>query len=429
MSIISSLYTGASGMTAHGNAIGVVGDNIANVSTIGYKRSRAAFSDVLGGSLGGQRLGAGVRLGGVESMFEQGSVQQTGGAFDMAIRGEGMFMVKGAHAGQADGTYFTRDGRFGLDSSGTVVDSHGLRLQGYTIDPATGAMSTTPGDLDLAGHDAPPVATTTAQLSFHLDSNEAVGPAWDPTDPDGTSNHHTSVTVHDSLGNAHQVDLYFRNDGAGKWEWHAMADGGELTGGAAGTAQQIANGEVTFDSNGALDVESMLSSSASFVGATANQAIKFDFGDAITTDGGTGRSGTTQDAGSFGVNGLDIDGHSAGKLVEVEIGDDGTIHGIYDNGDTRDVARVALALFGAENELTRQGDGLYGETSASGQPLIAAAGTGGRGAISGGALEGSNVDLGAELVTMIAYQRAFQANVKTVTTADEMLAEVAQLKR
>jgi flagellar hook protein FlgE len=429
VSIMSSLFIGAGGMTAHGNAIGVVGDNIANVSTIGYKRSRAAFADVLGGSLGGQRLGAGVRLGGVQTMMGQGSVQQTGGAFDMAIRGNGMFVVKGNHGGQ-DSQYYTRDGRFSLDSNGVVVNGSGLKLQGYTIDPATGAMSTSPGDLDLAGQDAPPVATTTAQMSFHLDSNAAVGAAWDPANPDTTSNNHTTVTVHDSLGNAHQLDVYFRKDAAaGKWEWHAMADGAELTGGTAGTPTQIANGELTFDTNGRLDVESMLSSSASFVGASPNQAIAFDFGDAITTDGGTGSSGTTQDAGAFAVNGLDIDGHSAGKLVEIEIGDDGTIHGIYDNGDTRDVARVALAMFGAETELTRNGDGLYTESSASGQPLIGAAGTGGRGAISGGALEGSNVDLGAELVTMIAYQRAFQANVKTVTTADEMLSEVANLKR
>ncbi len=427
MSILTSLYTGASGMTAHGGAIGIVGDNIANVSTIGYKRSRADFADVLGGSLGGQRLGAGVRLGAADTMFDQGSVQQTGGALDLAIRGEGMFVVKGDRAGQA-GTYYTRDGRFGLDQNGFVVDGRGLRLQGYTID-GTGAMSSAPGDLELGGRDSPPVATTSAALSFNLDSNAPVGPAWDPANPDTTSNHHTSVTVHDSLGNAHQVDVYFRNQGASGWEWHAMVDGGELTGGAAGTPSEIATGTLGFNASGGLDVEAMTSSSASFVGAAANQAISFDFGDAITTDGGTGRGGSTQVAGGFDVNGLEIDGHSAGTLLDVQVGDDGTIRGVYDNGDTRDIGRVALALFGAENELTRTGDGLYAESSASGQPLVAAAGTGGRGALSAGALEGSNVDLGAELVTMIAYQRAFQANVKTVTTADEMLAEVSSIKR
>jgi flagellar hook protein FlgE len=208
-----------------------------------------------------------------------------------------------------------------------------------------------------------------------------------------------------------------------------MVDGGELTGGTPGTLTEIATGTLTFNNAGALAAQTTTASSASFVGATPNQAIAFDFGDAIVTDGGTGRSGTTQTAGAFAVDGLDVDGRAPGNLSDVQVADDGTVRGVYDNGDSHDIARVALALFGAEGELTRSGDGLYAESSTSGQPLVGAAGTGGRGAIAGGALEGSNVDLGAELVTMIAYQRAFQANVKTVTTADEMLAEVAQIKR
>jgi flagellar hook protein FlgE len=425
VSILNSLYTGASGMTAHGGAIGIVGDNIANVSTIGYKRSRADFADVLGGTLGGQRLGAGVRLGGPDQLFDQGSLQQTGGALDLAIRGEGLFVVKGAHDGQ-DRSYYTRDGRFGLDENGMVVDSHGLRLQGYTID-ATGTAATSASDLDLAGQESPPVATTKANLSFHLDPSEPVV-AWDPANPAGTSSHQTSITVRDSLGNSHQVDMYFCKTADGQWDWHAMADGGELAGGAAGTATEIASGKLAFDGNGALTSETPGASSASFVGATANQTIAFDFGDAIA-DGGTGRGGTTQTAGGFDVAGLDVDGRPPGKLIDVQVNDDGTVVGMYDNGDTHDVARVALALFASEAELTRNGDGLYSQSSASGEPLVGAAGVGGRGAITSGALESSNVDLGAELVTMIAYQRAFQANVKTVTTADEMLAEVAQIKR
>lgn len=427
MSILSSLYTGASGMTAHGGAIGIVGDNIANVSTIGFKRSRADFADILGGSLGGQRLGAGVRLGGPDAQFDQGSIQQTGGALDLAIRGEGMFVVKGQQGGQT-GTFYTRDGRFSLDNQGFMVDAHGLRLQGYTID-ATGTAATSPSDLQLDGAESPPVATTKAGISLNLDSREPVAAAWDPTDPDNTSTHHTSMTVHDSLGNSHQVQLYLRNQGGGAWEWHAMVDGAEVTGGVPGTDSEIATGTLTFDASGRLDTEAMTSSSVSFVGATPNQAIAFDFGDALTTDGGTGLAGTTQFAEDFDVNGLDVDGRSAGKLLGVEVADDGTVIGTYDNGDTHDIAQVALAMFGAAEELTRAGDGLYAESSASGQPLVAAAGSGGRGALTSGALEGSNVDLGAELVTMIAYQRAFQANVKTVTTADEMLAEVAQIKR
>jgi flagellar hook protein FlgE len=427
MSILTSLYTGASGMSAHGGAIGIVGDNIANVSTVGYKRSRAGFADVLGGSLRGARLGAGVRLGSVDQQFSQGSIQQTGGSLDLAIRGRGMFTVSGTHDGQA-GQFYTRDGRFNLDNNGYVVDARGLRLQGYLVNG--GVAATGISDLQLPGQTSAPAATTLANIGLRLDSN-ATPPAapWDPANPAATSNYSTPVTVYDSLGNAHRVDLYARANGAGAWEWHAMVDGGEVTGGTAGTPTEIASGTLTFTSDGALDVETVTSSSANFLNATPGQAITWDFGDAITTDGGTGRTGTTQYAGNFSVSGLDIDGHSSGNLVDVVVEEDGSITGVFDNGDTRTMARVALAMFGDEESLQRAGDGLYAETSASGQPLLGAAGEGGRGAISSGALEGSNVELGDELVTLIAYQRAFQANVKTVTTADEMLAEVASIKR
>lgn len=427
MSLLNSLTIGAGGMTAHGEAISAVGDNISNVSTIGFKRGRAGFADILGGTLGGHRLGAGVRLGGVDTQFDQGSIQQTGAPLDLAIRGHGMFVVKGNHDG-LNSTFFTRDGRFGVDAGGFVVDPRGLRLQGYVIDP-TGAVATSATDLAVAGVTSQPVATTSAKLTVNLDSGSAVSPAWNPATPDTTSAYQTTVTVHDSLGTAHEVQVYFHKSAAGAWDWHAMVDGGELTGGAAGTPTEIASGTLGFTTTGALDTEATLASSASFVGATPNQAIAFDFGDAITTDGGTGFAGSTQFDAPSTVNALDIDGRGAGNLIDLSVGEDGTVRGVYDNGDNRDLARVALALFPSEMELSRAGDGLFVETSASGQPLIDAAGTGGRGALSSGALEGSNVDLGAELVTMIAYQRAFQANVKTVTTADEMLAEVNQLKR
>ena len=240
MSLLTSLFTGASGMGAHGAAIGVVGDNIANVSTIGYKRTRAGFADVLGGTLGNQRLGAGVRLGSIDTQFEQGSVQQTGGMLDVAIRGHGMLVVSGQHDGQT-GQYYTRDGRLQLDTTGYLVDPRGLRVQGYAIDSA-GVMATSPSDLQLTGVTSAPVATTTAALTLKLDANAQTTPlaAFDPLNPATTSNYATSATVYDSLGAPHKVDIYMRAQGGGAWEWHAMVDGGELTGGTAGVATEIA---------------------------------------------------------------------------------------------------------------------------------------------------------------------------------------------
>jgi flagellar hook protein FlgE len=427
MSILTSLYTGASGLTAHGEAIGVVGDNIANASTIGYRGSRATFADVLGGSaLSTQRLGSGVRMTGPVTQFSQGSLQQTGNSLDLAIRGNGFFALRGNHQGVVN-TFYTRDGAFKLDNKGIVTNGAGLNLQGYLID-AAGQLGSATGDLTLAGQTSPPNPTTGVQLSVNLDSASLPPPAWVATTPAATSNFSTSSTVYDSLGAAHRVDVYFRNSGAGAWEWHAVVDSADL-GAAAGTPTEIASGTLGFTNTGALDTETTVASSASFTNAAPNQVITFDFGDAITTDAGTGLTGATQFSGASEVNSVNQDGYGAGALQDVSISDDGTITGQFSNGQTRDVARVALAHFASDPGLRRAGNQLFEETSDSGQPSIGAAATGGTGWISSQALEGSNVDLGQELVTLIAYQRAFQANARTVSTADEMLQEISNLKR
>jgi flagellar hook protein FlgE len=413
MTINNSLYIGVSGLLAHGDAISVVGDNIANVSTVGFKRSRASFSDLLGGELANQRLGGGVRLGGTQTMHDQGTIMQSGNPMDVAISGGGMFVVRGNHGGR-DGQFYTRDGRFQLDNQGLVVDQHGMRVQGFTIG-ANGQKSVTPGDLALAGRSSPPVASTTANLALNLDSNSPIG-AFDPTNPQASSAYATSATVKDSLGNNHAVQMFFTQVSPGAWEWHAMADGGEL-GGTAGQLTEIATGGMTFDTSGNLLTQTTTASSASFNNAAPNQAIAFDFTD------------TTQAAGASTVNSVDVDGRSAGTLQDIQINADGTIRGTFDNGDSFDIAQLALADFASDEGLERVGDGMMIETAASGQPLIDAPGTGARGSLVSGALEGSNVDLGTELVTLIAYQRAFQANSKTVSTADEMLADVTNLKR
>jgi flagellar hook protein FlgE len=253
-------------------------------------------------------------------------------------------------------------------------------------------------------------------------------PPFDPSNPNTTSNFATSETVYDSLGAAHHVDVFFRSQGAGAWEWHAMVDGADLTGGTAATPTEIASGSLTFNAFGALASQAVAASSADFINANPGQVIAFNFGDDIAS-GGTGIAGSTQNAAPSSVLSLDVDGHSAGKLTDIQIADDGKIRGLFDNGDKIDLAQLALADFVNEEGLNRVGDGLVIETPASGKPLVDVPGTGARGAISSGSLEASNVDLGNELVTLIAYQRAFQANAKTVTTADEMMADINNLKR
>jgi len=414
MSISDSLYIGASGLMAHGNAMSVVGDNIANASTIGFKRQRASFADMLGGELVNQRMGGGVYLGQSQTMWQQGSIAQTGNPMDVAISGDGMFVVKGAHGG-VDQTYYSRDGRFQLDNSGYIVDQQGLRVQGYTMS-ADGARGTSLGDLALGQRQSPPVATTTATITMNLGANDAVATApFDPANPTTTSQYQTSMVVHDSLGNAHTIQMYFHNNGAGGWEYHAMADGKDV-GGTPGTPVEIGTGTLQFDTSGKLTAQTG-AINASFAGAAPGQAIAMDFGT------------STQTANADGVTAQKIDGHGSGNLSSLQIDADGKVQGVYDNGDKLVLAQIALAKVPNEDGLERMGDGLVSTTQASGEAMVEAPGTAGRGSLVAGALEASNVDLGTELVTLIAYQRAFQANAKTVTTADEMLTDVNNIKR
>lgn len=431
MSIMKALNTAASGIRSHGEALSIVGDNIANVNTVGFKRSRANFSDMLGRSIAGgsamPQPGAGSKVGSIQQMWEQGALLSTGAPTDLALNGGGFFMVNGNVAG-VEGNHYTRAGQFFLDDEGYLTNPEGLRLQGYPAD-ATGAVGGTVGDLSVEGDTLAANPTASIDVAANLDADAAVPAAWDPTDPSGTSNFSTNVTVYDSLGASHELTVYYRKSGANTWEWHAMADGAEVTGGTPGTPFEGASGTLTFTTDGKLDTETTSASSWDFVDATAAQAITFDFGDSLTTDSGTGLGGSTQYAAPSSVTGLSQDGYGAGEVAGVSIGQDGTIMGVFTNGQRRTLGQVAVADFASVDGLERSGQGLWTETQASGEALVGAAGTGGRGAVVAGALEGSNVDLAREFVDLIAYQRGFSANSRIVTTADEMYSELVNLKR
>ncbi len=432
MSLMRTMYNGVSGLLASSQALGIVGDNIANVNTIGYKRSRGVFADIMGqtvpGAAAASRVGGGVRLADVQQLFAQGALLTTDSPADLAISGEGFFAVTGNISGR-EGTFYTRAGQFHLDNEGFLVSAGDLRLQGYGI-TEDGRIDTRVGDLQVGNAELSPNATTEVDMALNLDSSEEVlaGP-FDPEDPD-TYNFSTSMTVYDSLGESHRVDLFFVKTADNAWEYHAYVDSGDL-GLAPGTPTEITAGANTlgFTDSGELDTEVGGSVTVTFDGAAA-QTFQVDFGTSITTDGGSGLDGTTQFADRpSSLNGLAQDGFAAGSVVGFTVTGDGTIVGVYDNGQQRNLGQVVLATFATEEGLTRVGENAWAESNDSGPALLGAASSGGRGAIVQGALEQSNVDIATEFVELIAQQRAFQANGRTITTADEMYQSAIQLKR
>lgn len=432
MSILRSLQVGVSGLRANSEALGVAGDNIANVNTIGFKRSRGVFEDVLGRSVASfapiSTAGAGTRMAHVEQMWSQGALVTTDSPTDLAISGDGFFVVAGNMQG-VEGRYYTRAGQFHIDNEGRLVNQDNLHLQGYTAQP-DGTMGATIGDLTVTGGTIPANPTSQVNIATNLNANEeVVAPAFLDTDPIGTSNFSQNVVVYDSLGNSHELTVYYHKSAANTWDWHAMIDGAALQNGTPGTPTQVAAGDLTFTTTGALDTDSVTLGTIDFLNATPQQTIAFDFGTSVTTDLGTGLDGTTQFAAKSVPIGLTQDGFAAGSVAGISINNDGTIMGVFSNGQQRVLGQVVTADFANVNGLERTGGGLWIETQNSGQALIGGADAGGRGGIVSGTLEQANVDLGSEFVNLIAYQRGFQANSRVITTADEMYGELVNLKR
>lgn len=429
MSILNAMYSGVSGLSAEGEALGVVGDNVANTNTIGFKQSRAVFEDVLASAVGAPNAtGAGVRMTRAQQIFAQGTLLNTGQATDMALSGDGFFVVNGNLDG-VTGNFYTRAGQTTLRKDGTLVNSAGLALQGYAAQ-ANGTFSPQLGAIQVPTAALQPKPTTKLTITANLDSNAPVPTAaWDPQNPGATSNYSTSMRIFDSLGNAHTVDVYYRKTGANSWEYHALANGAEVQGGTPGQNVEIATGALAFTTGGALQTAATTAGgTVSFVGAAPNQALTFDMGSPIAS-GGTGLGGTTQFGAPSNVSAQSQDGYTSGDLSGVKIESDGTVKGIYSNGEQVAVGRLAVAKFRSNDGLGRAGHNMWVATRESGEPALAEAGAGGRGAIVAGTLEQSNVDIAGQFVEMIAHQRAFQANSKTITTANDMLQEVVNLKR
>ena len=429
MSISSTMYTGVSGLTAESDALNVVGDNIANSNTVGFKSQRAVFEDMLGRSVGSTGAGSGVRMASVQQMFTEGSLSNTGVSTDVSIGGDGFFVVAGAVNG-TQGSFYSRAGQFSVNASGSLVNPEGLTLQGYKA-ASSGGFSSSLSGITVPTSSLAPTATTKMTVVANLDAT-AQPPAtpWDVTNPSATSNFSTSMTVYDSVGTTHNVNVYFEKTSTpGQWNYHAVVDGGDLAGGTAGTNQEIGTGTVQFGTDGSLtSINTGTPITASFANATPNQAISLNFG-STTAGGGNGTDGLTQYASTSSVASQSADGYAAGSLSGVSIDGNGVVSGNYSNGQTVAIAQIALAKFNSNDGLARTGQDLWSATQASGAAALGAAGQGGRGSTTSGTLEQSNVDIASEMVNLISDQRAFQANSKTITTADEMMQDLVNLKQ
>jgi len=414
MAISSSLYSGISGLNTNGNAMSVIGNNIANTNTIGFKSSRAVFSDLLSGSVNGSggasQVGRGTGLSTVDNIFGQGTFESTESNTDLAIEGEGLFVLR-EPSGNA--SYYSRAGAFRFDGDGYLVNPEGYRVQGKAFDANGNLSAGDPSDILVNINSALPARMTAAMtLSTNLDANAPViAAAFDVTDPT-TYNYASSTTIYDSLGNTHILSTYFTKTADNQWDWNVVDENNNVV----ADSNTAPNSDLTFDTSGQQTGGGTATiSGLNWGAATSVQDVAFTFD-------------TTQYANDSQVLSQDQDGYGPGSLMKISIGNDGTVTANYSNGERLKVSRIVLAKFANFGGLVKEGQNMFSATDAAGPPRVGMPGPE-LGSLFTNALEQSTVDLAAEFVKMITTQRGFQANSRVITTTDEMLGELINLKR
>jgi flagellar hook protein FlgE len=408
--MMRSMFSGVAGLRNHQIRMDVIGNNIANVNTIGFKGSRVNFQDILSqtiqgasapqGNRGGtnpMQVGLGVAIASIDTIFTDGSTQTTGKQTDLALQGQGFFVIN-------DGakSYYTRAGNFDFDTAGNyIVPGTGLKVQGWMAN-AAGVVNTNgpTGNIVVpVGTSMAASATTTMDFTKNLNAEAAVIPV---------TSYQNSVTVYDSLGTDHLINVTFTKTGANAWSWSATTTDTTIGG-------LPAVGTVNFGPTGAFALQTGGPLVLTAPGAN-NLNIVMNF------------SGMTQYAGESTVTGTG-NGYTSGALENVVIDTSGVLTGKYSNGRSQALAQVSLATFNNPGGLIKAAENMYEQSNNSGNAQVGTAASGGRGKIAPGTLEMSNVDLSAEFTNMIVTQRGFQANSKIITTSDEMLQDLVNLKR
>ncbi|MBH1978399.1 MAG: flagellar hook protein FlgE [Comamonadaceae bacterium] len=407
---------GLSGLNAASKNLDVIGHNIANSNTTGFKASRAEFAEMVAsaiGAAGGSNAGIGVEVAAVAQQFSQGNITITGNTLDVAINGSGFFMLQ-----QPDGSSaYTRAGNFKLDKDGDLKTNSGATVLGFPIDPATGKPTAgSPRPLVFpTGAPIPAKQTEKAKITFNLDARAVEAATATPPTPRAT--YGTSITAYDSQGVPQPVSFYFVKTGnPNEWEMYTTLDE---------TLQPPGSpvGTITFDGNGKIISGGSFGMNISTAPANPNSPIpgpdfvvNFDFSD------------STQYGTKWAVSESTQDGYTAGQLTGINIGTDGTILTRYSNGVTRPEGVVSLATFRNTQGLSDIGNNLWVETYESGQPTVGQPTNGAFGQLRSGALEDSNVDLTAELVNMMTAQRTYQANAQTIKTQDQVMSTLVNLR-
>ncbi len=399
-----SFGTGLSGLAAAAQDLDVIGNNVANSGTVGFKQSQIQFSDVYANSLSGagsSQVGIGTRVAGVAQQFTQGNITATSNPLDVAINGGGFFRMDN------NGTVtYTRNGQFQLNNAGYIVNAGGDKLTGYTMN-GNGVLSTgAPADLNINTASLPPRMTSTvnAVLTLNAMDTAPTTSTFSPNDPTSYNNA-TTVSVFDSLGNSHNLQTYYVTNGAGAWKVYATSDGVPV--GYTPPAAPVAVGTLNFSTSGTIASGSPMTLSVPVTGGAATPlTVSLNY------------TGTTQYGTAFSVNSLQQNGYTSGQLSGFNIGSDGTITGNYTNGQTGTLGQVVLANFTDPNGLQSVGNNQWVNTAASGTPLVGTPGSSSLGVLQSSATEDSNVDLTTELVDMITAQRNYQANAQTIKTEE-----------
>jgi len=429
-SIINGLFSGRSGIQSHGAAIAVLADNIANSNTTGYKTSRADFADLLAGNLSGgggnTAVGSGSDVRQITQIFTQGTFEFTGRGLDLAVDGNGFFIVQDP---STNTRFYTRAGNFSVDADGNLLNQNGLLVQGFPIGGTGGLES-----LNINTLTNESAETSNVNITGNLDasvSDFAAAPlpgVGVPTYQDlaDDSVFSTFVDVFDSLGAKHTVSLYFFKPGAaGTWDVAAYVDGSEVTeaGATAGVPYQIgrstlADGDgLQFDSSGALNIAT---SEFDALGVTwsngaADSDLNFSF------------NPFTQFASPSTVSSITQDGAGAGSVIAFNVATDGTLVALLDNGQTSDIGQIGLANFANQEGLRRVGGSLFLNSPDSGEPVVGTPNVGQFGAIESGALELSTADIASDFIKLISLQRGFQGSSRIITNIDDLLSEIVNL--